>query len=76
MEYAEIAKRLGISENAARDIASRGLHRLEQAGLAEDFATIVRLTQLKNAGEVRIPGGSIECRPELWPLFRSYGGTK
>jgi hypothetical protein len=69
LEYSEIAKRLGISEESARDIASRGLRRIERAGLAEDFATLVCLTQIKAAGDTYIKCGSIECRPEKWLFY-------
>jgi hypothetical protein len=69
MEYAEIAKSLGISESRARGIVTEALHRIEQAGDMEGFATVVRLTHLKAAGEVNIRCGSIECRPEKWAFF-------
>jgi hypothetical protein len=69
LEYADIAKRLGISEFNARQLAHRGLQRIERAGLAEDFATIVRLTRQKAAGEVQIRCGSIECTPEKWVFY-------
>ena len=69
MEYAEIAKELGISELNARVTVCHALQKIERSGLAEDFATIVRLAHLKAAGEMPIRCGSIECRPELWPFF-------
>ena len=69
MEIAEIAKRTGMSEVAVYHHISRGLRRIARAGEAERFATVVRLTHLKNAGQVNIRCGSIECRPEKWVFF-------
>ena len=67
----KLQKRLGISEVKAPKQPPpppppqmRGLRRaVEREGKAEMFATIVRLTERKAAGEeVHIRCGSIECR--------------
>jgi hypothetical protein len=69
MEIREIANELQMSEAAVRQQISRGLRKLVRAGEAENFATLVRLTQLKNAGQPNIRCGSIECRPEKWVFY-------
>ncbi len=69
MEYAEIAKQLGISEDNAREAVSKGLRRIARAGDMQTFATVVRLTALERAKEAPIRCGSIECRPEKWVFY-------
>ena len=69
MEISKIANELQMTEAAVRQQISRGLRRLARAGKAEEFATVVRLTQLERAGQPDIRCGSIECRPEWWVFF-------
>lgn len=70
MEYAEIAKRLGISEENARDAVRTGLRRIRKAGESERFANVVRLMHIKRADQTYIRCGSIECRPETWIFYQ------
>lgn len=66
MEYEEIARRLGISEVNARNIVSRALKRIRQAGDMDRFVTAVRAAELRREGIQHVRCGSIECRPEKW----------
>ena len=66
MEIDAIARELNISEATVRVLIARGLRKIAQAGDAESFATIVRLTRDRSAV---IRCGSIECRPEKWAFY-------
>lgn len=68
MEIDEIANELNISEATVRVLIARGLRKIKQAGDAERFATVVRLTATQSVG---IRCGSIECRPEKWVFINA-----
>ena len=51
MEISEIANELQMSEAAVRQQISRGLRKLVRAGEAENFAKLVRLSQLEKTGQ-------------------------
>ena len=71
--HGEIAATLGVSESTVKRQLNSALAKLEAAGQLEGFLAIAQHVQvtreLKSMGGVRIPCGSIECRPEKWVFY-------
>jgi DNA-binding NarL/FixJ family response regulator len=69
MPHSEIAAKLGASESTVKRQLNSALAKLEAAGQLESFLAIAQHAQaIREMGieGVRIPCGSIECRPDKW----------
>ena len=72
MTHSEIAAKLGDSESTVKRQLNSALAKLEVAGQLESFLAIAQHAQATRELEfdgVRIPCGSIECRPEKWVCY-------
>ncbi len=68
MSHSEIAAKLGTSESTVKRQLNSALAKLEAAGQLEGFLAIAQHSHaIREMGiGVRIPCGSIECRPDKW----------
>ncbi len=69
MPHSEIAAKRGTSESTVKRQLNSALAKLEAAGQLESFLAVAQHSQATREREidgVRIPCGSIECRPDKW----------